>query len=197
MIDGERRGLKVLDVATGAVMNPVAPPAGRTVVEFAWMPDGVSLLFTEGGEPGSAITGIDLWRIAADGENRELVASAGTVAPVARIAAIRPSPDGKTVAYSVLVPGGTGPRVDSVWVRDLASRLGFKIALPSVASVDDIWWTDKGLVFAVTTGANSGRQSNLALLLADTNGAVSALWVAPMVPATPVVATPVATPGSG
>ena len=64
----------------------VTPLTERLVVDFAWLPDGVSLLFTEGGVPGSAITGIDLWRVDANGENRALVASAGTVAPVARIA---------------------------------------------------------------------------------------------------------------
>jgi dipeptidyl aminopeptidase/acylaminoacyl peptidase len=196
MADGGRRGLKVLDVDDGTVTEIVAPGEGRIVVEFAWMPDGVSLLFTEGGEPGSAITGIDLWRIGADGENRELVASAGTVAPVARIATIRPSPDGKTVAYAVLVPGSPGPRVDSVWVRDLASKLGFKIALPSVASVDDLWWTNKGLVFAVSTArTGTGRPPSQALLLADRAGSVRALWAAPLAQATPAGATPAATPG--
>jgi hypothetical protein len=117
------------------------------------------------------------------------------VAPVARIANILPSPDGRSVAYSVLVPGAGRPQVDSVWVRDLASKLGFKIALPTVAAVDDIWWTDEGLVFAVrTAGTRGGRPPSQALLLADRNGSVRALWAAPIAVATPVAATPVATP---
>jgi Tol biopolymer transport system component len=190
-----RQGLQVLDVSSGDVFAAVAPDEGRVVVEFAWMPNGVSLLFTEGGEPGSAITGIDLWSVDADGDNRQLVASAGTVAPVARIANVRPSPDGRSVAYSVLVPGAGRPQVDSVWVRDLASRLGFKIALPTVAAVDDIWWTDAGLVFGVrTAGTRSGTPPSQALLLADRSGAVRALWAAPIRTATPVAAIPDATP---
>ena len=98
----------MLDTSSGEITTVVTPLEGRLVVDFAWLPDGVSLLFTEGGVPGSAITGIDLWRVDANGENRALVASAGTVAPVARIANLSPSPDGRSVAYSVLVPGSAG-----------------------------------------------------------------------------------------
>jgi hypothetical protein len=67
-----------------------------------------------------------LWRVEVDGENRQLVASAGTVAPVARVVKAKPSPDGRSVAYAVLVPGPGGAKVDSVWVRDLGSKLGFR-----------------------------------------------------------------------
>ncbi|MCD6058036.1 MAG: hypothetical protein K0Q89_1566, partial [Thermomicrobiales bacterium] len=115
--DEAMRSLNVLDTSSGEIRNVITPLAGRLVVDFAWLPDGVSLLFTEGGGPGNAITGIDLWRVDANGENRALVASAGAVAPVARIANVSPSPDGRSVAYAVLVPGPRGPAVDSVWVR--------------------------------------------------------------------------------
>ena len=134
--DGEVRSLRMLDTRNGEITSIVTPLEGRLVVDFAWLPDGVSLLFTEGGVPGRAITGIDLWRVNANGENRALVASAGTVAPVARIANLSPSPDGRSVAYAVLVPGSGRPAVDSVWVRSLASGIGFRVPLPSVASVE-------------------------------------------------------------
>jgi hypothetical protein len=157
------------------------------------LPDGVSLLFTEGGAPGSAITGIDLWRVDASGQNRALVASAGTVAPVARIANLSPSPDGRSAAYTVLVPGSGGPAVDSVWVRSLASGIGFRIAMPSVASVDDIWWTEQGLVVSVVTKPTArGRPPTQALLLANRDGSISALWAAPGAATSPIGSTPVA-----
>jgi hypothetical protein len=153
----------------------------------------VSLLFTEGGAPGSATTGIDLWRVEASGENRALVASAGTVAPVARIANISPSPDGRSVAYAVLVPGPGGPAVDSVWVRSLASGIGFRIALPSVATVEDIWWTEEGLVVSVVTRRTAqGRPPTQALLQANRDGSISALWAAPAAAVAPTGSTPVA-----
>jgi hypothetical protein len=172
----------------------VAADSGRFVVEFAWLPDGMSLLFTEAGDLEGAVSGIDLWRVDADGQDRQLVASAGTVAPVARITEIHPSPDGRSVAYAVLVPGERGPRVDSVWVRDLTSRVGFRIALPNVASVDEIAWTDNGLAIAVTTSGNGQeRPPAFALLQVSDDGDVSALWAAPRDDRT-APGTPVATP---
>ncbi|MDQ3225090.1 MAG: hypothetical protein M3Q50_00475, partial [Chloroflexota bacterium] len=154
-----------------------------------------TLLFTEGGELGGAVGGIDLWRIDADGANRELVVSAGTVAPVARVTNVRPSSDGRSVAYSVQIPGPDGPRADSVWVRDLESHLGFKIALPSVDSVDDIWWADQGLVIAVTTQGNPGERTGAQELLeVRHDGRVRVLWAAPVPAGTPISGTPAATP---
>ena len=194
--DAERqRSLRVIETGNGTVSDVVEPSDGRLVVEFAWMPDGASLLFTEGGNLEGAVSGIDLWRVDADGGDRQLVTSAGTVAPVAQITRIRPSPDGRSVAYTVLVPGADGPEVDSVWVRDLRSRVGFRIALPSLGSVDDIWWTDEGLVMLVTTRSTSERPlPSQALLRVALDGAVSALWAAPVPAATPAAASPEATP---
>lgn len=191
------RTLSLLDVADGTVSEVVRSREGRIVVEFAWMPDGISLLFTEGGKPGAATTGVDLWRVHADGEARELVASAGTVAPVARITDVRPSPDGRSVAYAVLVPGASGPQIDSIWVRDLASRLGFKVTVPSVDEVDTIWWTDRGLALAVeASGAEANAPVAQALLQITRDGSIAVLWAAPVTLATPVNGTPVALPAT-
>jgi len=194
--DGETRSLNLLDTTNGEISTIVRPIAGRLVVDFTWLPDGVSLLFTEGGGPDNATTGIDLWRIDANGENRALVASAGTVAPVARITNLSPSPDGRSVAYTVLVPGSRGPVVDSVWVRSLVSGVGFRIPLPSVGSVQDIWWTDVGIVISVvTSGTAQGRSPTEALLEVKRDGSIAALWAAPLAVGTPRNATPAA--GSG
>jgi hypothetical protein len=97
------------------------------------------------------------------------------------------------VAYAVLVPGSGRPAVDSVWVRSLGSGIGFRIPLPSVGSIDDIWWTDEGLVLSVvTTGTAQGRPPTQALLQVKRDGSMTALWAAPMAVATPTAATPIA-----
>jgi Tol biopolymer transport system component len=185
------RSLAVHDLQSGKTTDLVGPAEGRIVVEFAWEPGGKELLFTEGSALSSAITGIDLWRIGADGKGRELVAAAGAAAPVARITTVTPSPDGKSVAYAVLVPGEGAPVVDSVWVRDLASGQGIRLGLPSVRSVENIWWTSKGLAIATVTDRRN--EPILAVLLVAPNGNVSALWVEPVRAASPV---PVASPAS-
>lgn len=187
----ESRSLAVYDLARGEARDIVSSTAGRLVVEFAWEPDGKNLLFTEGAAPGGVITGIDLWRIGIDGEGRELVAAAGTAAPVARITNVTPSPDGKSVAYAVLVPGEAAPRVDGVWVRDLAGGQGFRLGLPSMRSVEGIWWTSRGLAIATVTDRRN--EPILAVLLVSPSGNVSALWARPLSPATPA-ATPATPP---
>jgi hypothetical protein len=178
------RTLAVYDLQSDRTTDLVGPADGRTVVEFAWEPGGQELLFTEGSALSSAITGIDLWRIGADGKGRELVAAAGAAAPVARITTVTPSPDGKSVAYAVLVPGEGAPAVDSVWVRDLSSGQGIRLGLPSVRSVENIWWTSKGLAIATVTDRRN--EPILAVLLVEPSGNVSALWVEPRPAASPV-----------
>ncbi len=189
--EARTRSLAVHDLQSGTTTDLVGPAEGRTVVEFAWEPGGQELLFTEGSALSSAITGIDLWRISADGTGRELVAAAGAAAPVARITTVTPSPDGKSVAYAVLVPGGSAPAVDSVWVRDLTSGQGIRLGLPSVRSVENIWWTSKGLAIAAVTDRRN--EPVLAVLLVAPSGNVSALWAEPRRVASPVpIASPMA-----
>lgn len=188
-----RRGLFVYNLENEELVETVQPAEDRFVVEFAWLPDGISLAFTEGGQLAGAVTGIDLWRVHADGANRRLVVSAGTVAPVARIARISPSPDGRSIAYVVLIPGAGRPTVDSVWARDIVSGVGFRVALPPVQTIDQIDWTNEGLVISVVTrGSTQDRAPVLALLDVAPSMDVSFLWVAQVSEATPVAATPVA-----
>jgi dipeptidyl aminopeptidase/acylaminoacyl peptidase len=92
---------------------------GLAVFGLSWLPDGRSLLFSQGDASIAHATNTDLWRIGLDGEGRRLVASAGSAAPVADIDLFAPSPDGRAVAYTVVVPGDSGPAFHSLWIRDL------------------------------------------------------------------------------
>jgi len=186
------RSLRLLKVSGGPSAEIAAPLEGGFIVDFAWMPDGISLLFTEGGQRGGAVTGVDLWRVAADGSGRALVASAGTVAPVARITKERPSPDGQSVAYIALIPGQSGPQVDSLWVRDLASRAGFRVELPPVGTIDRMWWTDRGLLVLATTQSAAVHPSTAQLLRVNRDATVETLWTAPVPRGTPLAGTPAA-----
>ena len=151
--DEERSSLFV----SGVAATPAAPRAllpeeadQHTIFDWSWLPDGRSLIFSEERELTSTA---DLWRIKSDGTDRELIASAGSVAPVARIIGAKPSRDGRSVAYQVIVPGEDGFDVfDSLWVRDLATNRGFQIDVPAGWSVTNVWWTDAGLMFRAVPG---------------------------------------------
>lgn len=150
--DDERASIYVAGVAaTPASPRALLPDDGSmpTIFDWAWLPDGRSLLFSEERELTSTA---DLWRINSDGTDRELVASAGSVAPVARIVGAEPSRDGRAVAYLVIVPGEGTDVFDSLWVRDLSTNHGFRIQVPAATSVTDVWWTDAGLMFRAVPG---------------------------------------------
>lgn len=150
--EDERASIYVAGVAaTPTSPRALLPDDGSrpTIFDWAWLPDGRSLLFSEERDLTSTA---DLWRINSDGTDRELVASAGSVAPVARIVGAEPSRDGRAVAYLVIVPGDGNDVFDSLWVRDLSTNHGYRIQVPSGTSVTDVWWTDAGLMFRAIPG---------------------------------------------
>jgi dipeptidyl aminopeptidase/acylaminoacyl peptidase len=183
----------------GASASPTAPEpllpvedTAQIILDWAWLPDGRSLLFSE--ERGLTATA-DLWRIRSDGTGRQLVASAGSVAPVARIVGATPSRDGRSVAYIVLIPENGNEAFDSLWVRDLQTNVGFAIDVPEGQSVTDVWWTNVGLMFrAVPDSAFAGRYGGgpFALYTATDGTGATVVYEVGM----DAAATPVATPVS-
>lgn len=128
-----------------AVADPVG--AGQAVRGLAWAPNGRSVFFVEGG-----VSGGDLWRIAPDGSNRALVASAGSAVPVGRVGIFEPSPAGDAVAYTVEIPAASGATFHSLWVRQTvaAPGSGVQLDVPEGEAVIAIWWSQQGPIFATT-----------------------------------------------
>jgi WD40 repeat protein len=192
--EGDRRQALYL-FATSASSEPPRPlvdePTERSILDFAWLPDGRALLFTEGDGSPARSTNTDLWRIDADGEGRRLAASAGSAAPVADIDLFAPSPDGRSVAYTVVVPSDPDDTFHSLWIRDLAAGQAYPIAVPAGANVSDLWWTSAGLVFRTNGEADEGTPPAVSFELyrVGTDGAAL-----PILRATVDRATPEATP---
>lgn len=154
-----------------------AATSGRSVGDLAWTPDGRRLLFTLGGAGGVA----DLWRIATDGSERRVVASAGSAVPVGRIALIAPAPDGEAVAYTVSVPVEAGQRFHSLWVRSLGSEPSppVRLSVPVGETVGELWWTDAGVVFRTEPDATpdgSTTATDFSLYRASATGAPTLLF---------------------
>ena len=153
--------------ATPVAPSPVLPSGDgvEAVTELAWLPNGRALLFAETAGESAAVRGGDLWRIAPDGTDRQLIASAGSAVPVGQIRMVTPSTDGRAVAYTVEVPAEQAPRFHSLWVRDLATgREAIRVDVPEDERVTGLWWTAQGLVFrtapaqtpAIATPARGG-----------------------------------------
>jgi hypothetical protein len=82
-------------------------------------------------------------------------------------------------------------------VRDLDSGLGFRVDLPDVVAVSDVWWTDGGLLVRARERESPGSTASETIFLVARDGAARRLWDVPTTPATPVAATPLATPAGG
>lgn len=189
-------------MATPSAATPVAATAeivpaepGHAVFAFAWMPDGRSIVFSQGGEGGNEPASADLWMAAVPGGKRSLLASAGAVAPVARVQSVTPSPDGAAIAYTVAVPDGNGTRFDSLWVLELASRATNRLVAPPDSAIRDIWWTSAGLLYRAVPEPGAGTPvgaRGFALYRLTGDGPPEVLFQA-IEAATPTAA-PVATP---
>lgn len=174
-------------------------PAGRTIAELAWLPNGTAILYAEAAAPGGPATAGDLWRVPVVGGPAAVVASAGSAAPVGEIKHVAPSSDGRAVAYTVTVPDADGPRFHSLWVQELGQGRRLLIEIPPGRAVTDLWWTTAGLVArTVATPFDTGYDGgNFSLLLAATTAGPLELLAGPSsLPATPTRtgASGVATP---
>lgn len=196
--------------STGAPsLDPVAvaprqPGSADSVADLAWRPDGSGILFTASGAPAGAGTGRDLFSISAGGEDLTLVASAGRLAPAARVVGVAPSPDGRAVAYTIWAPGGQDLAFHSLWVQPLAGGPGYQVPVPAGQTVTDAWWTNRGLVWRTVEGSSTEESADtgspFALHRVDRSGQPVKIYEAdPGSPASPVASpavSPLASPRS-
>ena len=176
----------------------------QTVSELAWTPNGRALLFVENAMAGGLATGGDLWLITPDGQDRKLIAGAGSAVPVGQIASVRPSPDGRAVAYTIEVPSDTATRFHSLWIRDLATgRVSLRIDVPDDERVVMLWWTAQGVLFrtvAAEAAEDTSSTADLSLYLVEPDGTTTSFLnrdasATPIAAGTPVpAATPRASP---
>ncbi len=182
---------------TGSTRVVAASENGATITSLAWRPDGSSIFYAQTSAQGTAATGGDVFSIAPSGADRRVVASAGRAAPVAEVVRFAPSPDGRSIAYTVFVPRGDALAFHSLWLRPLGGSQTIPLAVPNGESVTDLWWSATGLIFRTVpsdqlkgTSYTGGAWS---LYLAHPSGPPERLFV--MDSASPVASTS-AEPGS-
>jgi hypothetical protein len=123
---------------------------------------------------------------------------------VAEVVAIRPSPDGRGVAYLIVVPGETGAHFHSMWVSELSTGSAVQIPVATDLSVTALWWTASGLVYRTVParGVTAGGSSDAFALwrISDATGPIEIFHAAPAIAASPVAPAtppPAATPLAG
>lgn len=144
----------------GGATDPVAlAPArgttGQSVQHVAWAEGGEAILYVQTSST-TAITGQDLFAVAPSGEERRLVSSGGRVAPIGGVERFVVSPDGRSVAYAIYVPGRDEPVFNSLWIESLEHQTRYQVPVPSGDTVTSLRWTASGLVWETTVNQESG-----------------------------------------
>lgn len=172
---------------------------GQSVAEVAWLPNGKEVLFTERPAAGGVAGAGDLFAIDINGRDLRVVASAGRVAPVAQINRFSPSPDGRSVAYTIVIPSADGAVFHSLWLRPLANGSAVQLTVPSGETVTDFWWTAAGLIYRTVPSMPGGTDydgQDFHLYRASVESPPEQLYASELATpvASPSAASPVASP---
>lgn len=129
---------------------PVAPlddgAEPDRIRSFAWLPDGSGLVYLAGGDGAEAVGG-QLFSLDLETMSERLVATAGRGGPSATISDFSLSPDGKSVAYTIVLPDGGDWRFNSLWVRSLRDQRALSMPVGNVLEVNAVWWVDRGILW--------------------------------------------------
>lgn len=173
---------------------PVAPidegGEQEQVRSFSWLPDGSGLVYLSG--TGDTVGG-QLFSIELETMTQRLVATAGRGGPSATIIDFSVSPDGKAVAYTIVLPDGGTLRFNSLWVRSLRDQRALAMPVGNVIEVNALWWVDKGLLWGQAVSRGDGIQESF-IRLSPGGDPTAILAIAVGTRTSPADGTPGATP---
>lgn len=144
----------------GGATDPVAIAPAKTASDqsvrgMAWAEGGRAILYAQSSST-SETAGQDLFSVAPSGEDRRLVASGGTVAPVGGVERFAVSPDGQAVAYAVYVPGPDTLVFNSLWIESLADETRFRVPVEPGQTLTALRWVSSGLLWDATMDGADG-----------------------------------------
>ncbi|MGI8483665.1 MAG: hypothetical protein ACR2OU_05330 [Thermomicrobiales bacterium] len=167
----------------------------KSVDNAEWLPDGSGVMFTQSDMQDGAPIEAQLFELSLVGKGPIVIATAGRAGPSAAISAFAISPDGKSVAYTVIRPNGTGWTFHSLWIRSI--REGTIYSLPVAASataVSDLRWSSAGLVWK-QEGTDAQGRGVADVMLDSHDGTITVLATTHLPVATPSPGTsPAASP---
>lgn len=151
-------------VATTPQFLPIAPinegGEREQIHSFSWLPDGSGLVYLSGIDDDTDAVGGQLFSLDLETMSQRLVATAGRGGPAAIINDFSVSPDGKAVAYTIVLPDGGDLRFNSLWVRSLRDQRALEMPVGTVIEVNALWWVDKGLLWGQAVSKGDGIQES-------------------------------------
>lgn len=151
---------------------------GYGVVRARWIPGTPYIVMIK--DSDSTIShGGDLFLVDIETGRQELLKSSGSIAPVAGIVDVVPSPDGEWLAVTGFVPGDEYPGFAGLWLINLQSGLEEEIEFDNGGAVTDVWWLGDDLVVrsidqpeTSLPGTYTGREQFRLLEIDPTDGSV-------------------------
>jgi hypothetical protein len=142
----------------GESLRQVIPPAADaanlgSVTQFAWLPDGSSLIYILAQNASVTNPGGNLYRLDLERRQRQVVATPGRGGPAAQIVDFAVAPDGSAVSYVIANPVDDTWAYHSLWIRSLRSALHFQVDTPTRSNVTGMWWVGPGFVWRATVDA--------------------------------------------
>ncbi len=146
--------------ATTPRFLPVAPiddgGEQQRIRSFSWLPDGSGFVYLSGTEDDADTVGGQLYSLDLETMEQRIVATAGRGGPAATIIDFSVSPDGKAVAYTIVLPDGGNLRFNSLWVRSLRDQRALEMPVGNVIEVNALWWVDEGLLWGQAVSTSDG-----------------------------------------
>ena len=146
-LPGRASSLSTVTVETGARRDLVrADEASGGVVAATWIPGRPELAYIRS-DPALNAFGGDIFAIDPATGAEQLLVSSGRFAPVAELADLAVSPDGKYLAFPVYVPDGEEAQLLGLWTMDLMTREFTEVPMPTGTVVTDLWWASGTLLY--------------------------------------------------
>lgn len=166
-----------------------------SVVEAKWLPNASAILFTRTSPEDELPKGGDLFGVPAKGGGATLVASSARAAPVAAIEHVIASPNGRSIAYTVVVPGPDQPEFHSLWVQQLGTNRATRISTPPDETITEVWFVSNGIAYRTAPSSpKKGEEDSLGVYIVGPDQTRRQVYATgSLVPGTPE-ASPVASP---
>lgn len=169
---------------------------GDTRIEsLSWLPDGSGVLFVRSTLAGDVPLQGQLFVYRLGQEVPNLVATSGQGGPSASITHVKPSPDGRAVAFVVSIRDGERWSFHSMWVRPLETSQSYQVPVDNVDSVSQIWWLGDGLAWEQRPH-EADEPGEILFAREDIGPTVILNDEGEALPVATPVATPIASPGA-
>lgn len=126
--------------------------AGPSITNLQWLPTGLGLVMVAGSVDDGAVMNGQLYVYKFGEPVPKLVATSAQGGPTATISDAVVSPDGRSVAYAIMVRDLDEWHLHSLWVKPIAGGPAISIPITNSTPITGLVWSAEGLVWQQEDG---------------------------------------------